>query len=273
MRGVDGLRAFLEEDAPAGDVTSDVLIPPATTSKAIVTSGGDGILAGAEEAAWLFTDGGLEVRFVKNDGDHVSAGDEVMVVEGPLREIMLRERVSLNIMMFMSGTATETSKVLAACHAVNPHVSVAATRKTLPGLRGLQKKAVRLAGGESHRDTLSHHILVKDNHIQAVGGMDNALRALKDAPSTIIEVEAETEHDALSAAAAGVDVVLLDNMSPAEAGICYRSIKESYPHVLVEVSGGIGPEDAPVYAKCADRISLGYLTHSAPSLQFSLHLS
>ncbi len=269
---MDELRAFLEEDAPTGDVTSEALIPTTATSKAVVTSGGDGILAGAEEAAWLFADGGLEVTFIKKDGDSVSAGDEVLVIEGSLREIMLRERVCLNIMMFMSGTATETSKVLKACHAVNPHVSVAATRKTLPGLRALQKKAVRLAGGESHRESLSHHILVKDNHIQAVGGMDNALRALKTAPKTIIEVEAETEQEAMAAAASGVDIVLLDNMSPAEAGVCYRSIKDSYPQVIVEVSGGIGPENASAYAECADRISMGCLTHSAPSLQFSLHL-
>ncbi len=269
---MDGLRAFLEEDVPNGDVTSETLIPATAVSKAVVTSGGDGILAGAEEAAWLFADGGLEVRSIKHDGDPVSAGDEVMHIEGSLREMMLRERVCLNIMMFMSGTATETNRVLKACRAVNPRVSVAATRKTLPGLRALQKKAVRLAGGESHRDSLSHHILVKDNHIEAVGGMENALQALKSAPATIIEVEAETEQEALAAAAAGVDIVLLDNMTPAEAGICYRSIKGAYPNVLVEVSGGIGPENAPAYAEFADRISMGHLTHSAPSLQFSLHI-
>lgn len=272
MIELDRLRVFLEEDVPAGDVTSETLIPADMSSKAMITSGGDGVLAGAEEAAWLFADGGLKVTQLKQDGDPLAAGDEVMVVEGPLREILLRERVCLNIMMFMSGTATETSKVLSACRAVNPQVNVAATRKTLPGLRDLQKKAVRLGGGESHRESLSHHILVKDNHIQAVGGMENALRALREAPETIIEVEAETSEEALAAAAAGVDIILLDNMSPEEAGRCYRTIKESHPQVLVEISGGIGPVEAPSYAASADRISMGHLTHSAPSLQFSLHL-
>lgn len=266
------LRGFLAEDVPAGDVTSEALIPSDATARASVTSGGDGVLAGAEEAAWLFQDGGLDVEMDMSDGDMVSKDDVVMRVAGDLRQIMLRERTCLNIMMVMSGTATETAKVLRSCRSMNPMVTVAATRKTLPGLRWLQKKAVVLGGGEPHRETLSQHIFVKDNHIQAAGGMSSALKALKGHDNGPVEVEAETLEDALTAARWGADIILLDNMDPAESRNCYNSIKEIDPGIKVEVSGGIGPEEAPLYANSADRISMGHLTHSAPSLQFSLHI-
>lgn len=269
---MERLREFLAEDAPDGDVTSEALIPSDATARASITSGAEGILAGAEEAAWLFQDGGLEVELEMQDGDSVSKDDIVMWVVGDLRQIMLRERTCLNIMMLMSGTATETSRVLKSCRSMNPTVTVAATRKTFPGLRWLQKKAVALGGGEPHRETLSHHVFVKDNHIQAAGGMASALTALKGHRDGPVEVEAETHEDAMIAARWGADVILLDNMDPAESRNCYNSIKEISPDTKVEVSGGIGPEEAPLYANSADRISMGHLTHSAPSLQFSLHI-
>ncbi len=269
---MERLRLFLEEDAPAGDVTSELLVPAGAEARATVSSGAPGVLAGAEEAAWLFRDGGLEVIAVMKDGSHLAAGDEVMRVEGDLRQILLRERTCLNIMMMMSGVATVTREVLEGCRAVNPAVTVAATRKTLPGLRALQKKAVELGGGEPHRMSLSDHIMVKDNHIDAAGGMDKALALLEGrGPGTVV-VEAEDLAAALAAASWGADVVLLDNMSPAEARRCYLRIKEEHPGVMVEASGGIGPAEAPLYAAAADRVSMGFLTHSAPSLQFSLHL-
>lgn len=269
---MERLRDFLVEDAPAGDVTSEALVPEGIDASASVTSGGKGILAGAEEAAWLFRDGGLEAEVLIPDGGRLSPGDAVMRVAGDLRQILLRERTCLNIMMVMSGTATETSLILDSCRKANPSIKLAATRKTLPGLRRLQKKAVTLGGGEPHRDTLSHHILVKDNHIQAAGGMAKVLELLEDHRDGMIEIEAENIEEALLVARWGADVVMLDNMSPAEAEHCYLRVKEINPDIIVEVSGGIGPAEAPLYANSADRISMGHLTHSSPPLQFSLHL-
>ncbi|HIJ00569.1 MAG TPA: carboxylating nicotinate-nucleotide diphosphorylase [Candidatus Methanomethylophilaceae archaeon] len=266
------LRAFLEEDIAGGDITSELLVPQGKQAEALITAGFGGIMAGGEEAEWLFNEGDLNVNRLKQDGERLTAGDEVRRIKGDLRQILLRERTCLNIMMIMSGVATETDRVLVACRLRNPAVTIAATRKTFPGLRALQKKAVRLGGGEPHRNGLGDGILVKDNHIQAVGGMEEVLRLLRFAPSGMeVEIEAENMDDALLAASVA-DIVMLDNMSPMEAERCYKAIKESYPHVLVEVSGGIGPEEAPLYAKAADRISMGYITHSAPSLQFSLHI-
>ncbi len=269
---MEGLRRFLEEDAPAGDVTSELLVPEGAQARAVLSSGNAGVLAGAEEAAWLFRDGGLEVGLLLVDGSQLAAGDEVMKVEGDLRQILLRERTCLNIMMMMSGVATVTRDVLERCRAVNPAVTLAATRKTLPGLRSLQKKAVSLGGGEPHRMSLSDHIMVKDNHIDAAGGMNKALGLLKGRRPGTVVVEAEELAAALAAASWGADVVMLDNMTPEEARRSYRRIKEEHPYVMVEASGGIGPEEAPAYADAADRVSMGFLTHSAPSLQFSLHL-
>ncbi|WP_019176124.1 carboxylating nicotinate-nucleotide diphosphorylase [Methanomassiliicoccus luminyensis] len=265
------IREFLQEDRGFGDITSDALIGE-QSGTASVRTGEACVLAGLEEAIEVFRTLGLETVPGAKDGDTLAEGAEVLVIRGRLKDILLGERLALNFLMRMSGIATATAEVQAAVRKVSPRTRVAATRKTTPGFRFYEKKAVSLGGGDPHRYRLDDAILIKDNHLRIVGSVSDAVLKAKQASFTKkVEVEVESLGDAKVAAQAGADIILLDNMAPEQAKECADAIRAIDPRVLVEVSGRITPESAPRYAEAGvDIISLGWLTHSSRAVHFSL---
>ena len=261
---------FLEEDIGYGDITTDILVPDVDGTAYIICEHA-AVIAGAEEAIALFEEYGAECELHAADGEHVKKGTKIITVSGPLRNIITIERTALNIMMRMSGIATAAAGVLADCRTVNKNIRIAGTRKTAPGLRALDKKALVLGGCDPHRYCLDDMILVKDNHIQAAGGMKNAVALLKNASVTKkIEIEVENISDALTAAAAA-DIIMIDNASPADAEKIANAVRE-IKNAVIEVSGNITPENAKDYAKFADVISMGCLTHSVRAVHFSMNV-
>jgi len=174
----------------------------------------------------------------------------------------------------MSGIATATHAIIRECHKHNPQVKIAATRKTTPGFRQYEKKAVQLGGGDPHRYRLDDAILIKDNHLRVVGSIPQAVSKAKAVSFTKkVEIEVSTTEQAVEAAKAGADIVMLDNMRPEQVEVAYLAVKRLNDQVLVEVSGGLTPETAPLYAKYADILSLGWITHSARAMHFNLEVT
>ncbi|NJE03805.1 carboxylating nicotinate-nucleotide diphosphorylase [Thermococcus sp. MV11] len=273
MINLSYLLQFIEEDAPFGDVTSEAVIPEGTKAKAVIIAKGEGIIAGVEEAKALFEHFGVEVKVRKRDGEEVKKGDVILELEGDARAILLVERTALNVMGRMSGIATEVRKLVEKVKAVNPKVRVAGTRKTL--LKPIDKRAILIGGGEPHRFSLSDAILIKDNHLALVPLEEAIKRARAISAYKVVEVEVESLEDALKAARAGADVVMLDNMSPAEIAEVLTVLKREglRERVKIEVSGGITPENITEYAELdIDVISLGYLTHSVKNFDVSLEI-
>jgi len=264
---------FLKEDIGSGDITSELLIPEDATARGRISAKEEAVLAGAGEAAAVFRELGAEATLKKKDGQRVKPGDVVLEISGPARALLAGERLALNFIMRMSGIATITNDLLAKCRKVNPNVRIAATRKTTPGFREFEKRAVVLGGGDPHRFGLDDAILIKDNHIKIAGGVAEALKKAKKSSFTKkVEIEVESEKDALAAVRAGADIIMLDNFSPKEAERAYKSIKLTNPKVVVEVSGGIKPDNIALYAPAADIISLGWITHSVRAADFSMSI-
>ena len=262
---------FLREDVGSGDITSELLLSPDRRAVGTVSANEMCVLAGAKEAAEVFAELGAEATMPVLEGTRVAKGDVVLVVKGPARAILTGERLALNFLMRMSGVATLTNDLLETCRKTNPNIKVAATRKTTPGFREFEKRAVSLGGGDPHRFGLDDAILIKDNHIVLAGGVREALRKAKAASFTKkIEVEVENEGDALIAAEEGADIVMLDNFDPSDGARVAKAIKGRWPGVVIEVSGGIRPDNIEQYASYADIISLGWLTHSVRSVDFSM---
>ena len=273
MTPISYLLRFIEEDAPFGDVTSEVVIPEGTKARAVIIAKGDGIIAGVEEAEALFEHFGVKVSVRKRDGEEVKGGDVILELEGNVRAILLVERTALNIMGRMSGIASEVRNLVERVKAVNPKVRVAGTRKSL--LRPMDKKAILIGGGEPHRFSLSDAILIKDNHLALVP-LEEAIRRAKEfSVYKVVEVEVENLEDAIKAARAGVDVIMLDNMRPKEIAETVEALRREglRDRVKIEVSGGITPDNIEEYAKLdIDVISLGYLTHSVKNFDVSLEI-
>ncbi|ASJ15401.1 carboxylating nicotinate-nucleotide diphosphorylase [Thermococcus radiotolerans] len=273
MISLSYLLKFLEEDTPFGDVTSEAVIPEGIRAKAVIIAKQEGIIAGVEEAKALFEHFWVEVGVRKRDGEEVKKGDTILELEGDARSILLVERTALNIMGRMSGIATEVRKLVEKVKAVNPKVRVAGTRKTL--LKPIDKRAILIGGGEPHRFSLSDAILIKDNHLALVPLEEAIRRAKAFSVYKVVEVEVESLEDALKAAKAGADVVMLDNMSPAEIAETVEALKREglRDRVKIEVSGGITPENIEEYAALdIDVISLGYITHSVKNFDVSLEI-
>jgi nicotinate-nucleotide pyrophosphorylase (carboxylating) len=232
-----------------------------------------GIIAGVEEASDLFTSLGLSVCSLVIDGTSVSAGALILEVEGEATEILLAERTALNIIGRMSGIATRTQKLVERVRAIDPRCRVSCTRKTAPGLRLMDKKAVLLGGGESHRFSLSDMFLIKDNHLSLIS-LDEAINRVRARSSYhLIEVEVTTPSMAEEAARMGVHAVMLDNMSPSQVAKTIRLLEKTglRESLVLEVSGGISEANISAYAKLGvDVISMGSLTHSSPYLDVSL---
>ncbi len=262
-----GLERFLKEDIGSGDVSGAVV--PDVHVKAHIKACEDGVLAGLEEAKQVFEHFGLDTRMAFSDGGEIKRGDVVLEINGGARSILAAERVALNILGRMSGIATLTRK----CIQRSKGITIAGTRKTTPGFRKFEKKAITLGGGCPHRYNLAEAVLLKDNHI-AVAGLENAIKSAKKTyPAKEIEIEVDSVKDAVKAAQLGADMIMFDNMSPNEIKDAIGLLKEKglRERVLLEASGGITLDNMDAYvATGVDMISMGMLTHSARWLNFSL---
>ena len=270
---MDDIDRFLKEDLKdEGDVTSDSLFTD-EIGKAHIIVKEDCIVAGLKEAKKVFEKTGAKIKLLAQDGDLVKKQTIVAEIKGQIRSILKGERLALNFICRMSGIATETSKLVDKCRSINPRVTIAATRKTTPGFRKYEKKAVVLGGGEAHRYGLYDVIMIKDNHIKGFGSVEKSInKAKQNIKNKTIEVEVENEEDALIAAKLNVDVIMLDNFDPTKGKLVAKKIREINRDILIEISGGVNPDKIVDYASFADRISLGYLTHSIKSIDFSLEI-
>jgi nicotinate-nucleotide pyrophosphorylase (carboxylating) len=275
MVSIGYLLRFIEEDAPKGDITSEVIIPD-VESHAVIRAEQAGIIAGLAEATALFSHFSVEVTPHKNDGDTVSSGDILLALDGSAKKILLVERTALNIIGRMSGIATQTNSLNRIVHAKNPSCRVAATRKTCPGFGVLDRKAVIIGGGDPHRANLSEGFLIKDNHLALVP-LEEAIRKAKAYSAyKKIEVEVETGRDAVAAARSGADIIMLDNMNPGQVADTIALLKNEglRDRITVEVSGGIDEKTLGDFAACgADVISMGALTHSVRNFSVTLEIS
>ncbi len=272
----DKLKEFLGEDIGSGDITTELVVEP-RAAEAEVVCRQEGILAGVKEASELLMMAEIRVLRAKGDGSKIRVNDVVLHMLGENRRILSVERTLLNLLSRMSGIATLTAEYVREARLGNPDVKVAATRKTAPGLRWLDKKAVVIGGGDSHRMNLSDAVLIKDNHIDAVGDLVTCIRRAKDGVSYMhrIEVEVRSKGDALLAAKEGVDVIMLDNMSPEGIKDAIDTLRARFPQERpkIEVSGGISLDNVREIASAGpDVISVGRLTHSPESLDFTLRL-
>lgn len=273
--------ALVEDLGRAGDLTTDAIVPPALTATAAVMARADGVVAGLEPALAAFTlyDPGVRVEPHAADGDRVRRGDRLATVSGPARALLTAERTALNLLGHLSGIATATR---IAVDAAAPHgASVVDTRKTTPGLRSLEKAAVRAGGGANHRFGLDDAVLIKDNHVAVAGGITPAVKAARAHAGHLVKIELEVDTldqlDEALALAGDVDVVLLDNFTPAELVDAVARVRATHARtgrrVLTEASGGITPATVgAVAAAGVDLISLGWLTHSAPNLDVALDI-
>jgi len=270
---MDEIDRFLREDlGKDGDITSNALFTK-EPARAVITAKEDCTIAGLEEASKVFEKTKAKSTLLVKDGDFVRKNTPVLEIQGAAKSILAGERLALNFICRMSSIASETKLLVERCRKINPTVMIAATRKTTPGFRSYEKKAVILGGGEPHRYGLYEWVLIKDNHLKIVGSVEEALKRIQArVQNKVIEIEVENEHDALVAAQRNVDVIMLDNIDPPRGETIARKIRQVNPHIRIEVSGGITQDTITQYAKFADRISLGYLTHSVKSKDFSLEI-
>jgi nicotinate-nucleotide pyrophosphorylase (carboxylating) len=271
------LTKMVYEDIGFEDITTRALIPPGLEVKGQIIAKEEGIVAGVELALPILTEFAVETVVLVADGEKIKQGQVIMRISGDPRSILSVERTVLNLMMRMSGIATITSNIIKMVHSVNPHVIVAGTRKTTPGLQFFEKNAIRSGGGDTHRYRLDDSVLIKDNHLALVGGVAEAIsRARKYVSFTKkIEIEVETLEEALQAAHAGADIIMLDNMNPKGVIKVLNALEDENlrNNLIIEVSGGINPDNIIMFAKTGvDVISTGYITHSARSLDLSLDL-
>jgi len=266
----------LAEDIGHGDVTSEILIPSQLQGKASILVKAEGVVAGGEVAKKVFlrVDPSLRVKVLIKDGAKVKSGDIVATITGRVASILKAERVALNFLQRLSGIASQTAQYIAKTGGLD--VKITDTRKTTPGLRLLEKYAVRMGGGQNHRFHLGDGILIKDNHLVALRALGMSLKdivakAKQNAPQDMkVEVEVNTTQEALDAVEAGADIIMLDNMSPDEM----RHVASLIPsQVKIEASGGITLANVQAAAKTGvNLISIGALTHSSKALDISLEL-
>jgi nicotinate-nucleotide pyrophosphorylase (carboxylating) len=274
MPAPDYLLPFITEDAPFGDITSEAIIGD-VSCHAVITTHEAGVIAGLTEAAALFGHFGATILEHSIDGSEVAAGTIVLSLEGPAMAILLVERTALNIIGRMSGIATRTRKMSSMILTAGGSCRLSATRKTAPGLRFLDKKAVLLGGGDPHRMSLSDGILIKDNHLVLVPLVTAIRRAKERSLYRKIEVEVSAPADALSAAKAGADIILLDNMTPTLVREALQLCKDAgvMERLIIEVSGNIDETNLLSYTiPGVDRISSGILTHSVRNQNVSLDI-
>jgi nicotinate-nucleotide pyrophosphorylase (carboxylating) len=267
--------AALKEDLGDLDVDADVttgsVVPEGLEGSAAVRAKGAGILCGVEALRLTYDQlsPDVAVSLARKDGDDVGPGDEIAAVEGPVAPILVGERTALNLIAHLSGIATTVREYVRRAGGV----VLTDTRKTLPGLRTLQKYAVRTGGGSNHRFALWDGVLVKDNHIVAAGGVGEAVRRARAATSMPVQVECTTRAEVDEALEAGAHALLLDNLGPGDLAELVRHVRARAEHVLIEASGGVTIDNVAEFARTGvDRISVGAFTHSAPALDVSMRL-
>jgi len=274
---MDKIREFLREDIGYGDITSTALIPEGQMARARLYYREPGVASGLEEAALIFEVLGCTVKVHARDGSKVEARKVLLEVEGPARALLAGERTALNIVGRMAGIATQTAEAVRLAAARNPTVRVAATRKTLPGLRDLDKRAVEHGGGDPHRFRLDDCVLIKDNHLELVPSITEAVRRARRSVSftKMIEVEVRSLAEAEEAARAGAEIIMFDNMPPKEIEATLSILREKglRDGFIYEASGGITLDNIGKYAAAGvDVVSLGSLTHSVRSLDVKLEI-
>ena len=272
---LDLIRQALAEDGAEADVTTLSTVPLEQQTRANIITRQTGVIAGLAVAAATFRelDQRISVEMLLEEGAVVQPDQVLAHISGPARSVLSAERVALNFLGHLSGIATLTAQCVRALESTEARILD--TRKTTPGLRSLEKEAVRLGGGQNHRFNLSDGVLIKDNHIKAAGGISQAISlARRQAPHLLkIEVECETLIEVQEALEAEADVILLDNMPVDAMSSTVEFIRSSSSKVLIEASGSIGTNPAKLAAVAAtgvDFISLGAITHSAPQFDVSL---
>ena len=266
----DFLLSALKEDIGTGDITTNSCVSPSAVSKGVFRAKEDGIICGTDILLRVFAlvDPAIQVSLLVKDGEAVKKGDHIATIQGPSRSILSGERLALNLLQRMSGIATATNKAAQAVRGTR--AKIVDTRKTTPGLRVLEKYAVKTGGGYNHRFNLADGVLIKDNHLVAAGGIDKAVQAVRDnVPHTLkIEVETETMDQIQQALDAGADIIMLDNMGIDEMAAAVKLIGG---RALTEASGNMGERDLlSVASTGVDFISIGALTHTVKSLDISL---
>jgi nicotinate-nucleotide pyrophosphorylase (carboxylating) len=275
----NSLLNFLQEDVGIEDITSNNLDNLSKHVKADIIYKSDfiGILCGIEEIEMLFDICNCNSKYIKTDGMSISSKEKIMEINGKAKDILKAERIALNLLMRMSGIATLTKKFVDIVNQIDQSISIASTRKTAPGLRLLDKKAVVIGGGISHRIRLDDMIMIKDNHIVVDKSIRKIISSLREriGPSKNIECEVKNDYEAIEAIESGANIIMLDNFSVLDAKKTILKIIDLglRDQVKIEISGGINLQNVIDYAKLKpDIISIGYLTHSAPSLDFSLRI-
>ncbi len=267
------IKIALEEDINYIDVATDYLLDDDAQSSASFIAKASGVLCGIDIALRTFSliDNTVSTEIFIMDGERVNKGDVIATIKGRTKTILKGERTSLNILQHMSGIATETAKYAECCKGTNAHVTE--TRKTLPGLRSLQKYAVTVGGGKNHRFNLSDGAMLKDNHIDAYGGIENAVKALREKIGHMvkIEVEVRNEDELREALKAQADVIMLDNMNCEQMKKC---VEIADGKAVLEASGNITLDNLADVAKTGvDIISVGALTHSVKAFDISLKIN
>jgi nicotinate-nucleotide pyrophosphorylase (carboxylating) len=274
------LVGFLKEDIGTGDITSNLLIPEGTTSKGTIIckdAGKSTIVSGLSEAKIIFDICGCEATLLVEDGAKVSKGTDVLSVQGPSRSILKGERTALNLLMRMSGISTRTNQFIEKLGELSKTVRISSTRKTVPGLRYFDKKAVVIGGGISHRVRLDQLILIKDNHIAIVGSVKKAIEMARSVYGDKRKIECEVVDFSgiVEAIKSGADIVMLDNFKPEEVKESLDKIRKLglRDNIIIEISGGINFDNIYDYAiSRPDVISIGSLTHSVQAIDFSLEI-
>ncbi len=271
------IRKFLEVDTGQGDITTALLIPPTTTVEAEIIAKEPGIVAGIEEALTFMESLDFQASAAVSDGSRIEKKTTILKVVANARTLLSIERTLLNLLSRMSGIATKTNRIVNKVRSVRHKTRIACTRKVAPGLLYFDKKAVMVGGGDTHRLHLDDLVLIKDNHLKIIGDVKKAVEKVRNTVSFSkkVEIEVSTTKDALKAAEAGVDVVMLDNFLP-------QQIKETIAllekeglrgRVLIEASGGINEENVVEFADTGvDVLSLGEITDSAKALDISLEV-
>ncbi|MGA6922093.1 MAG: carboxylating nicotinate-nucleotide diphosphorylase [Nitrososphaeraceae archaeon] len=270
---------FLEEDIGSGDITSSSIVPSNKIISAVILCNdlNETITCGLHDAQIVFDVCNCWANPLMNDGSNVKKGDVVMQIRGEARSVLKAERTALNLIMRMSGIATLTRRFVNLVEGYNPKVRIAGTRKTAPGLRAFDKKAIATGGGYPHRMRLDEMVMIKDNHLAVTDSIEFSIRTARTNIGSAVRIECEVRNteEAIRAAKAGANVIMLDNFTPSEAESCAKAIREfgTFDDIEIELSGGITLSNVVDYVKAQpDLISVGQLTHSPTAVDYSLEI-
>ena len=269
------IERFLQEDISNGDITSDLFIDSNSISDAQILSREPGLLSGRNELTQIFDYFNIKSNWLFQDGEYFDSNTQIVKLNGSSKSLLLSERVSLNLLGHMSGIATSTNHAVTITKKISPNTNISATRKTLPGLRKYEKYSVIVGGGLPHRYDLNEMILIKDNHHKLITNLKESVNTARDKidSNKKIELEVDSLESALNAVDLDVDIILLDNMTPEDISKFILKLKQISEPPLTEASGGINFSNLESYASTqVDIISMGALTHSSKSIDFSLQI-